>query len=451
MDDIGFPSEVHNTIVALIDNAVEARPTPDRVIEVLERAHELRTPAFSVDDESAHPRYRQYVDRICEYCLAVADYERHDRLFPAHGAVFHTNPLSLSYGACGVAHAIQAMGHEIPERVVDWILQPTTDRDSYAPGLYGGLAGIAWTVLDLGRRATAQRILTLSDAHPLKMQSFDFAHGMAGWGLANLRFFLTLEDELYLDKAVEVGELLVKSSQESEKGLFWRKDDQIALGLAHGPSGISLFLLYLYLASGRAEFLDTGIGALDYDLESGVPTRDGGLSWRRHDDEATIIYPYWRYGSAGIGTVLVRYYSLLGGARYSGHLEKIFLDLNRKYAVYPGLFVGLAGIGEALLDFHRFTGEERFRRAAQRIATGLSLFGIERPEGLAFPGDGLLKICCDLATGSAGIGRFFHRLVHGGPAPLLLDELFEDRAGPRALAEKTVADTIAAEAVLVAQ
>jgi serine/threonine protein kinase len=450
VDDIGFPQEVHETIVALIENAVEARPKPDRVIEVLERDYELRPPAFSVDDESAHPKYKQYVDRICEYFLALADFNRQDRLFPAYGAVFHTNPLSLSYGACGVAHAIQAMGHEVPERVVDWILQPTDDRGRYAPGLYTGLSGIAWTVLDLERRATAERILALSDAHPLRLRSFDLFHGMAGCGLANLRFFLKLEDELYLSKAVDVGELLLKSSQESEKGLFWKKDDEIALGLAHGPSGISLFLLYLYLTSGREEFLETGIRALDYDLKSGVPTRDGGLSWRRNDDEARIIYPYWRHGSAGVGMALVRYYGLLGDERYCDYLERIFLDLNRKYAVYPGLFVGLAGVGETLLDFHLFTGEERFRRAAHRIATGLSLFRIEREEGLAFPGDGLTKICCDLATGSAGIGRFFHRLVHGGAAPLLLDELLADRAGPRALADQAGSEKARAHQLLIA-
>lgn len=427
VEDIGFPREVHQMIVALIENAADERPKPVQVIEVLERDHDLREPAFSVDAETAHPRYKEYVDGICSYCLALADFERRDRLFPAFGAVFHTNPLSLSYGACGVAHAIQFMGHDVPEAVIDWILQPSSDRDSYPPGLYMGLSGLAWTVLDLGRRATAQRILALSHAHPLRHRSFDLFHGMAGWGLANLRFFLKLEDALYLSKAIEAGEDLLKSSEESEKGAFWKKDEKIALGLAHGSSGISLFLLYLYLVTGREEFLGRGIAALDYDLDCGVATRDGGLSWRRYDDDASIIYPYWRYGSAGIGMVLIRYYHLLGDERYRDYIEKIFLDLNRKYAVFPGLFLGLAGVGETLLDFYRFTGEDRFNRAAHRIATGLSLFRIEREEGLAFPGDGLTRICCDLATGSAGAGRFFHRLVHGGLAPLALDELLLER------------------------
>jgi len=136
---------------------------------------------------------------------------------------------------------------------------------------------------------------------------------------------------------------------------------------------------------------------------------------------------------------LIRYHSVLGDERYMDFIEKIYLDLNRKYAVFPGLFIGLAGLGEALLDFHRFTGDDRFLRGAYRVATGLSLFRITRDEGIAFPGDGLNKICCDLATGSAGVGRFFHRLVHGGPTPLVLDELLADQAGRGGLSHELVA------------
>jgi len=430
--DIGFPDEVHEMIIALIGNDIEARPKPDQVIEILERDHELRPPSFSSDEASHNAEYEDYVERMCDFCLEVAEYERSDRLFPAYAEIFHTNPLSLTYGACGVAHALDAMGRKVPEKVLDWILQPTSEREKYPPGLYMGLSGMAWVLLDLGRPAPAKRILALSHEHPLVHGAFDLFHGAAGWGMTNLKFFLDLGDELYLDKAIEAGELLLEAAEESEKGLCWKTDDdQIPLGLAHGPSGISIFLLYLSRASGREEFLDAGVRALDYDLASGVETRDGGLSWRRFDDDHAIIYPYWKHGSAGVGTALIRYHSVLDDERYDEYLEKIFLDLDRKYAVFPGLFIGMTGLGETLLDFHRFSGEERFRRAAYRVASGLKLFRVERPEGLAYPGDSLIKICCDLATGSAGVGRFFHRLVHGGPTPLLLDSLLEEPAAPR--------------------
>ncbi len=438
VQDIGFPREVHKMIEGLIDNDVDERPKPDQVIEVLERDYQIRPPAFSVDGEKANPRYEDDVGRVCDYCLALADYRRKDRLFPAFGTIFETNPLSLAYGACGVAHAIKAMGREVPDTVLDWILQPTGDRAAYPPGLYVGLAGVAWALLDLGRPDDAKRILGHSHGHPLLYEAYDLFHGAPGWGLAHLRFSIELKDDFYLTKAVEAGEFLLKSCRTGDKGLYWERENEVPLGFAHGASGVSLFLLYLYLACQREEFLDAGVRALDYDLSRGVATRDGGLSWRRKDDSATIVYPYWRYGSAGVGAVLIRYHALLGDDRYLPYLEKIFLDLDRKYAVYPGLFIGLTGLGETLLDFHHFTGDDRFLRAAYRVATGLSLFGIERPEGLAFPGDTLTKICCDLGTGSAGVGRFLHRLVHRGPAPLLLDTLLDERLGPRT-AERSVA------------
>ena len=45
-------------------------------------------------------------------------------------------------------------------------------------------------------------------------------------------------------------------------------------------------------------------------------------------------------------------------------------------------------------------------------------------EGLAFPGDSLNEISCDLMTGSAGVGHFFHRLVNKTSAMIQVDQLF---------------------------
>lgn len=437
VDDIGFPDEVHEMIVASIGNELDQRPRPEQMIEVLERDYELRPPRFAVEERDEV--YVELAEGIADYCLNLADYGRQDRLFPAYGKVFETNPLSVAYGACGVAHALQAIGREVPEAVVDWILQPTSERDSFPPGLYVGLSGIAWVVFDLGRPETAQRMMALAHEHPLAFRTHDLFHGAAGWGLANLKFFLELEDELYLDKAIEAGEHLLATARDGEKGLSWESDGEIPLGLGHGPSGVSLFLLYLYLATGRERYLDAGVRALDYDLACGVDSRDGGLSWRRCDDEAKIIYPYWQYGSAGVGAALVRYRSLLGDERYDEVLDRVFLDLDRKYAVFPGLFIGLSGIGETLLDGYRFLGEERYLRAAYRVATGLSLFRIRRDEGIAYPGDGLNKICCDLATGGAGVARFLHRLVHRGAARLLPDSLLEDRLARTGASDRLLA------------
>jgi predicted Ser/Thr protein kinase len=424
-NDIGFPRSVYEIVSALIDKEAAKRPAPAAVIEVLEKEEPVRAPQFAAEGPAADADYRACVEGIREYALAVADYERRDRLFPADARVFSTNPLSVAHGACGVAQVLQKIGGGVPDTVLDWILARNRNPQRYPPGLYVGLAGIAWAMLDLGLEREAREVLASTFEHPLLYDSADVYHGLAGWGMANLKFFAETQDELYLRKAEEAGNFLLNTSEDDEeKGRYWKSDGEIPLGYGHGASGVSLFLLYLYLAGGGEQFLATGIRALDFDLNNATPNLEDGLSWKRALDPTNIMYPYWRYGSAGVGTAVVRYYRLLGGERYREVLEKIFIDTNRKYAVYPGFFLGLSGLGEFLLDLYQCTNERHHLDGAYRVASGLSLFKIEKERGVAFPGDTLRRISCDYGTGSAGIGHFLHRLTRGTGSNYLLDELF---------------------------
>ncbi len=55
----------------------------------------------------------------------------------------------------------------------------------------------------------------------------------------------------------------------------------------------------------------------------------------------------------------------------------------------------------------------------------LSRFAVPVAGGTAFPGEGLMRISCDFAAGSAGVASFLHRLKTGAAAPFMLDEIFE--------------------------
>ncbi len=424
--DIGFPRSICELATALIDKVAEKRPAPPEVIEVLLRDYEVGAPHFATDGPEADPIYRSYVKGITEYILAVATYDRKDRLFPSDGAIFRTNPLSIAYGACGVAYAINRIEQKVPEEVVDWILARNKHRTLYPPGLYIGLAGIAWAMLELGLYEESQKVLLSTYDHPLLHDSFDVYYGIAGWGLANLRFFMEFQDEIYLQKAKEAGNYLLENLAEDTRGCYWSSDENIPLGYAHGASGVSLFLLYLYLASGNERFIDIGIKALDFDINNATPyQKEDGVSWKRLADQGNIVYPYWIFGSAGVGMAMLRYYRLLGEETYKDILEKIYIETNKKYTVFPGFFKGLAGLGEFLLDLYQFKNASRYLDGAYKVATGLSLFKIERKQGLAFPGETLRRISCDYGTGSAGIGHFLHRLTHSEEASgFNLDRLF---------------------------
>ena len=157
----------------------------------------------------------------------------------------------------------------------------------------------------------------------------------------------------------------------------------------------------------------SGIKALDFEMNNATPSMRGeSISWMKFAGEGSIVYPYFKVGSAGMGMAMLRYYRLLGDKRYRDMLEKIYVDTTRKYTLFPGLFSGLAGLGEFLLDLHRVTNDSHHFDAAYRVAAGLSLFKIEKKQGLAFPGDMLRRISCDYGTGSAGVGHFLYRLTH---------------------------------------
>ena len=81
---------------------------------------------------------------------------------------------------------------------------------------------------------------------------------------------------------------------------------------------------------------------------------------------------------AGVGTVLLRYFKLLNNDRYHSILEKIYVDTDRAYSVFPGRFLGLAGLGGFLLDLHEFTGEQKYLDSAHAAAEGILRFRVER-------------------------------------------------------------------------
>ena len=436
--DIGFPRSVYELATALIDKKADKRPAPSQIIEVLTRDDDVIAPHFATDGPEADSTYESYVKRITEYILGVATYDRRDRLFPSDGAMFKTNPLSIAYGACGVACALNKIERRVPDEVINWILSCNKHVQMIPPGLYIGLGGIAWSMLELGLHEESRKVLASTYDHPLLYDAWDVFYGVAGWGMANLRFFVEFQDEIYLQKAQEAGNYLLEKLEEDERGCFWRADDgRIPLGYAHGQSGVSLFLLYLYLAGGEEGFLDVGIKAMDFEMSNATPSMKGeSISWMKFAGEGYVVYPYLKVGAAGVGMSMLRYYRLLGEKKYRDMLEKIYIDTTRKYTLFPGMFSGLSGLGEFLLDLHRVTKESHHFDAAYRVATGISLFKIEKKQGLAFPGDLLRRISCDYGTGSAGVGHFLYRLTHREEEGAFnLDRLFaHDERAVRAFA-----------------
>jgi class III lanthionine synthetase len=431
--DFGLPLRLVETICRLLSQDPSARPDADEVISVLQDEIQPTVPRIRTQEFSDH-EMGEVLAGVTRYIKTKADFSRRDRLFPADPAVFQTNPLGLSHGACGVAHVLHRIHGRVDVAIVQWILSHQIRGEAYPPGLFSGLAGIAWTLMDLELRDQAIEVLERSADHHLLWRSPDLFHGAAGWGMAQLHFFSLIGDERYLSNAVLAGRFLMESRhRESASGAdakcFWTSEYGVSASLGHGVAGICLFLLYLFLATDDEEYLKVGEQGLEWVLDQGVRNAEGGLTWKVTEGVPSYT-PYLRWGSAGIGRSLLRYWHVTRAHKYEEALAQIAIECDRKYTIFPGYHFGLAGICELFLDMSRF---ERWAKSAdgaiRRLLSGCLLFKLTRDAGIAFPGESLNRISCDLGTGSSGVALVLHRFRTQGEASFMSDELIPGWSG----------------------
>ncbi|WP_434387416.1 class III lanthionine synthetase LanKC [Melittangium boletus] len=330
-----------------------------------------------------------------------------------------TNRLGVAYGAAGIALALHRLRGAVPERFLTALRDEAAraDHAHYPPGLYVGLAGIAWSLLELGQHEAAERLLATGAASPLLGQGADLFYGDAGWGLTQLFFHHRLGDARYLHVARKAAVRIDAMLERGPAGLHYRNRGDVYCGLAHGSAGIGYFFLRLSEATGEPGWLERARALLDHDLGRGQE-RDGALSFQRSEGEQ-VLYPYWAMGGAGLGALALRFHAVTGEPRYLEAARRIARDLRGQYTVFPSHFYGMAGLGHFFVDLHQHTGEAEAREEALRFGERALLYAIDRPSGWVSPGEGLLRVSADYATGSAGLGVFLHRLRVGGGVPFL--------------------------------
>ena len=288
--------------------------------------------------------------------------------------------------------------------------------EALAPGLLTGTSGIAWCLWELGLEERGVELMKAANESALLRRHHSYYYGMAGVGMANLYFYLRTWEEHYLAAARELAVALCASAQENERGLYWEDSGVVQLGLGYGQSGVALFFLRLFELTGDEELQAKGRRALEFDLSYGIEKENDGISFPCAPSDPTLL-PYLEEGSAGIAKVAMRY-------DLWERTEGLFSCVHRKYAGFAGLLYGLGGFVDVLVDAFVLSGDQRFLEMARRPVSGIrDLYLIEHPDGLATPGDGLFRIVCDYATGSAGILRTLYRFSHPEEADFMLDEV----------------------------
>lgn len=402
--DFGFPSWVGDGIKSLLEGDI------DKSYKIFHDTHRIEDITFKPFQQlnRSNIELNRICDGITKNILKMATCSRKDRLWPADYRVFTTNPLNIGFGAMGIIMYLKQVQAKIPKEIENWIVNKEFDSMTYPPGMYVGLSGIAYCFSEMGMMIKAEKAMENAYESPLLYDSPDLFFGVAGWGWGSLCLYVRTKNSYFLNKACQAGDFLLKTAKRENGYCSWSNaDGVIYYSVAHGASGIALFLLYLYQYTKCEAYLDDAISGMNFELSKGVVT-DDYIIWPRSPD-SNLLLPYWRFGNAGIGSALIRFSVLLDDVRFSKYAALAANYAVTKYSVYPGQFGGMSGIGEFMLDMYIFTKENIYLKYAHQL-TNLLNFSIEEDTGIAFPGEKLIRLTCDYGTGSAGVGIFLNRL-----------------------------------------
>lgn len=320
---------------------------------------------------------------------ASATPDREDRLVPGDIAQFATagGGIGFGYGIAGVLHALAETGGGPWPEAEEWLLDRTEETASGTPlGFYDGLAGTAWTLHRLGHHG---RALALADQ--LLHQSWESAGpdlhgGLAGIGLAlDALGTASGESELHT-AALRCAELLARPEQRPTRA-----------GLLYGNTGPALLFVRLYERTGDKELLVQAGHALHRDLDRCVTSAFGTLQV----NEGWRTMPYLGEGSVGIGMVLDDWLEHGPDERFEQARREIVRAAQATFYAQPGLMRGAAGM---ILYLARTTtpGPGTGADAIARQIDALARHAVPYQGHLAFPGEQMMRLSMDLATGTAG-------------------------------------------------
>lgn len=365
-------------------------------------AHTPPPPSAAVRP-SAQPHGR---DAMAKAVLASATPEREDRLFPGDIAQFADGGgLGLAHGAAGVLYALAEIGAPSCPEGEEWLLRHSGAPPPGTPlGLYDGLTGVAHVLDRLGHSEEALKLADRVLDEKWQRLGPTLNGGLAGIGLALDRLGTTTGESVLHDHAATAARLLAESleSGAAEAGKAgdggrggqdpWRG----RAGLLHGATGAALLFLRLHERTGDAGLLDLAALALRRDLARCVADRAGTLQV----DEGNRIMPYLGGGSAGIGMVLDDLLEHRPGAEEFERARAAVLPAARmRYYAQPGLFQGRAGM---LLYLSRTTAPGADTSGIDAQLGAMAWYGMNYRGGLAFPGNQMMRLSMDLATGTAG-------------------------------------------------
>jgi hypothetical protein len=264
----------------------------------------------------------------------------------------------------------------------------------------------------------------------LKHLGLDLYTGLAGIGL-NLAHFATQTGEAGLwRQAVQVAEIIADRLGDEDSVGELSGGEHPHAGLVRGSSGPALLFLRLYEHFGDPVLLDYAQIALRQDLRRCIVRDDGAMDV----NEGWRTMPYLADGSVGIGLVLDDYLAHREDDRFSAAAATIRKTAQCAFYIEPGLFWGRAGMILYLSRAHAPATAAQDTVVASHIRR-LAWHATTYKGQLAFPGEELLRLSMDLATGSAGVLLALGAALHDEPVglPFLPAPISAERGSERLL------------------
>ncbi|HEX8627879.1 MAG TPA: class III lanthionine synthetase LanKC [Catenuloplanes sp.] len=353
--------------------------------------------------------------RLARSILASETPARDDRLFPGDIEQFRSGGLGLAHGAAGVLHALSVTGAgRYPDHEA-WLIQRALRRaPGTSCGFYDGLHGVAYTLHELGRREAALQVIEICLSEPWEGLGIDLMSGLAGIGLSLGHLADATGDPTLLQAAWRATDIVATRLADTPADAApISGGSHPSAGLTHGSSGAALLFLRMYEWTGDTSLLDLAAGALRTDLDRCLVRADGAMEV----NEGWRTMPYVSRGSVGIGFVLDRYLTHRPDDRFAEASRAIERAARSPFYAQSGLFAGRAGIVAYLVHAAQH-GHPRARAELPIQLRRLAWHVLPYQGGLAFPGDQLLRLSMDLATGTAGVLLALGAALHDEPVHL---------------------------------
>ncbi|MGH3935884.1 MAG: class III lanthionine synthetase LanKC [Pseudonocardiaceae bacterium] len=360
-------------------------------------------------------------DSLVAGIVASATPQRADRLFPGDIAQFSSGGLNIAHGAAGVLYAMSATGASRYPAGEHWLLERAAAAERGARlGLYDGLHGVAYVLAELGYRQAALDLIEFCLTEQCDRLGIDLSGGLSGVALNLAHFAGSTGESALFERALRVAEMVADRLGTADSVGTISGGDHPYAGLMQGSSGPALMFLRLYEHTGDRRFLELSATALRQDLRRCLQRDDGSMlvneGWR--------AMPYLDRGSAGIGMVLDEYLTHSSDDEFASAAVAIRRAARSPFYVQPGLFSGRAGI---ILYLSRTypPGQAIWNREIAAQIRRLGWHRVDYQGHLAFPGERLLRLSMDLASGAAGILLALGAALHERPTGLPF--LFEPR------------------------